>query len=132
MGTMYFDIAQLTCDLDRRRILSATDAQPKSVKDIARSCRLSLSRCYRLIREMEGSGIIRRADAPGREAMYISNLRSVEMSLEDDKLSLSVVFRDGTRDRRDYTPQDLEGKRSPKLPQELLNGEPSREPSTTA
>lgn len=113
MGTMYFDIAQLACDLDRRRILSATDAQPRSVKEIARSCRLSLSRSYRLIREMEEGGIIRRTDMAGREALYLSNLRSVEMSLEDDKLSLSVVFRDGTEDRKDYTPQDLERRPAP-------------------
>lgn len=132
MGKMYFDIAQLTCDLDRRRILTATDAQPRSAKEIALSCHLSLSRCYRLIREMEESGILRRASADGREAVYISNLRSVEMSLEDDKLTLNVVFRDGTMDRKDYAPQDLEGQPSTNLPQELLNGEPSREPSTAA
>ena len=124
---MYFDIAQLTCDIDRRRILSATHAQPRSVKDIACSCHLSLSRCYRLIKELEENGILRRIKIGGREAMYISNLRSVEMSLEDDRLSLSIVFRDGTKDRKDYSSQDLEREQPP---QELLNGEPSREPST--
>ncbi|WP_019176404.1 helix-turn-helix domain-containing protein [Methanomassiliicoccus luminyensis] len=129
---MYFDIAQLTCDIDRRRILSATDVRPRSVKDIAKACHLSLSRCYRLIKEMEESAIIRRAGVDKREAMYISNLRSVEMSLEDDRLSLSVVFRDGTEDRKDFTPQDLERGTIRNIPQELLSGEPSREPSTAA
>jgi DNA-binding Lrp family transcriptional regulator len=105
---MYFDIAQMTCDLDCRRILSSIDTKPRSAKEIARLCHLSLSRCYRMIKDMEQNRILRRADVDGREISYISNLRSIELALEDDHLYLTVEYRDGTRTDVELGPQDLQ------------------------
>ena len=129
---MYFDIAQLTCDIDSRRILSSIDKRPRSAKEIAQVCRMSISRCYRMIREMESYRILRKAEMDGREASYISNLRSIELSLEDDHLFLTVDYRDGTRTEIELEPGDLEKAPAPSIPQVLLPESGTCEPSTAS
>lgn len=129
---MHFDIAQLTCDINSRRILSAIDAQPRSVKEIARICGLTQARCYRMVKEMEHMHILYRAEYNGREIFYASNLRSMEFALEGDKLSVRVNYRDGSRKVVEMGPDDLEKAPSPQLGQDLLGGNDSREPSTAS
>jgi hypothetical protein len=131
MGKMYFDIAQMTCDIDSRRILSSIDTKPRSVKEIARLCNLSLSRCYRMIKEMEHHRILRRADLDRREVSYISNLRSIELALEDDHLHLTVEYRDGTRTNVELGPQELQGAEAP-ISQDFLDGKGSVAPPTAS
>ena len=128
----YFDIAQMTCDVDSRRILSSIDKKPRSAKEIAQACRMSISRCYRMIREMEHYRILRKADMDGREASYISNLRSIELSLEDDHIYLTVDYRDGTRTELKLGPEDLERPGPAPIPHDLLKGNGSSEPSTAS
>ncbi len=131
---MYFDIAQLTCDLDSRRILSAIDNKPRSAKEIASASRMSMSRCYRMIKEMEQNRIISRAGIDRREMSYISNLRSIELRLEEDRLKLTVSYRDGTITDLHLGPEDLQKPlRAPvaeEMSQDLLEGMGSNEPST--
>jgi AraC-like DNA-binding protein len=127
---MYFNIAQLTCDLDSRRILSTIDRKPRSAKEIAQTCHMSISRCYRMIKEMESLRMLRRADVDGREISYISNLRSIELSLIGDHITLVVVYRDGTRTEMRLGPEDLE--RTSSISQDLVKVEPSTAPSTAA
>ncbi len=131
---MYFDIAQLTCDLDSRRILSAIDIKPRSAKEIASASRMSMSRCYRMIKEMEQNKIISRASIDRREMSYISNLRSIELRLEEDRLKLIVCYRDGTITDLRLGPEDLEKQvKAPmrqEMAQDLLEGTGSIEPST--
>lgn len=137
---MYFDIAQLTCDLDSRRILSAIDGRPRSAKEIASASRMSMSRCYRIIREMEQYRLISRAGMDRRETSYISNLRSIELRLEEDKIKLTVSYRDGTVTDLHLGPEDLEKPverpLSQGMPQEihhdLLEGVGTSEPSTVS
>jgi hypothetical protein len=129
---MYFDIAQLTCDMDSRRILSSIDRKPRSAKEIAQACSMSISRCYRMIREMEEFRILRRAEVDGRETTYISNLRSIELSLEDDHIFLTVDYRDGTRTEIRLGPDDLERAAPTSIPQDLLEINDSSEPSTAS
>ncbi len=129
---MYFDIAQLTCDVDSRRILSSIDRKPRSAKEIAQTCHMSISRCYRMIREMEDYRILRRAEVEGREASYISNLRSIELCLEDDHIFLTVDYRDGTRTELRLGPEDLERAAPASIPHGLLTTNGSSEPSTAS
>lgn len=129
---MYFDIAQLTCDVDSRRILSSIDRKPRSAKEIAKACHMSISRCYRMIREMEEHRILRRAEVDGREVSYISNLHSIEICLEDDHIFLSVDYRDGTRTEIRLGPEDLERATSGPIPQGLLATGGSSAPSTAS
>lgn len=135
---MYFDIAQLTCDLDSRRILSAIDGKPRSAKEIALASRMSMSRCYRMIREMEQYRLISRAGMDRRETSYISNLRSIELRLEEDKIKLTVSYRDGTVTDLHLGPEDLEKpveRSMPQVAQDLptdLLGVGTSEPSTVS
>jgi hypothetical protein len=129
---MYFDIAQMTCDVDSRRILSMIDRKPRSAREIAQACHMSVSRCYRMIKEMESHRMLRKADIEGREISYISNLRSIELSLVGDHITLVVVYRDGTRAETRLGPEDLERNSPADMSQRLVKAEPSAAPSTAA
>lgn len=129
---MYFDIAQMTCDVDSRRILSLIDRKPRSAREIALACHMSVSRCYRMIKEMEDFRMLRKADSDGREISYISNLRSIELSLVGDHITLVVIYRDGTRTETRMGPEDLEKHSTDDMSQRLVKAEPSAAPSTAA
>jgi hypothetical protein len=85
-----------------------------------------------MIREMEEYRILRRAEVDGREVSYISNLRSIELSLEDDHINLTVDYRDGTRTELKLGPEDLERSTPASLPQDLLATSGSSDPSTAS
>jgi predicted transcriptional regulator len=127
---MYFDVAQLTCDINSRMILSAIETRPRSAREIAEMTNLSISRCYRMIREMEQLNILSRTESDGRVTFYSSNLRSVELRLETDHIGLTVDFRDGSRTELKLGPEDLERSPEGEFPQDLLIGDGSEEPST--
>lgn len=129
---MYFDVAQLTCNIDSRKILSSIEESPRSAREIAEMTSITISRCYRMIREMEQLNILGRAETDRRVASYISNLRSVELRLEDDHISLTVDYRDGIRTELNLGPQDLEITPQDQLVQDLLTVDGSNEPSTVS
>ena len=129
---MYFDLAQLTCDTDSRRILSSVDRKQRSAKEIAHACDMSISRCYRMIRMMEDYRLLRRAEVDGREIMYVSNLHSIELSMVGDHMSLVVSYRDGSRKEVRMGPEDLERRALPGMADHLLDEETSAAPSSMA
>ncbi len=93
-----FRITQLACDDDARRILDFTASKARRVKDIAEACHIPLAKCYRRVKEMELQGMLRRTeDRATKITMYATNLRSLQMMIEDEKLSLNIEFRDGTK-----------------------------------
>ncbi|MDW5563010.1 MAG: winged helix-turn-helix domain-containing protein [Methanomassiliicoccus sp.] len=128
---MYFDIAQLACNIDSRKILSSIETTPRSAREIAAVTNLSVSRCYRMVKEMEQMNILSRTDPESRVTYYISNLRSVEISLEDDHLGLAISYRDGTRTELKMDAEDME-RSAQEISQDLLAAEGSDEPSTVA
>jgi len=129
---MYFDIAQLACNVDSRKILSSIETTPRSAREIAALTNLSVSRTYRMVKEMEGMNILSRTDPGSRISYYISNLRSVELSLEDDRLGLIINYRDGTRTEMKMDAGDLERSAREPCPQSLFVVEDSSDPSTVA
>ncbi|GEM_PF-2161230 len=129
---MYFDVAQLACNIDSRKILSSIESTPRSAREIAAVTNLSVSRTYRMVKEMEQMNILSRTDPDSRVTYYVSNLRSVELSLEDDRLGLTINFRDGTRTELKMDAEDMERSARGHYSQDLLADEGSREPSTAA
>ncbi len=93
-----FRITQLACDDDARRILDFTGTRARRVKEIAEACHIPLAKCYRRVKEMELEGMLRRIeDRATKVTMYATNLISMQMMIEDEKLSLNLEFRDGTK-----------------------------------
>lgn len=129
---MYFNIAQLACDIDSRKILSSIETTPRSAREIAAVTNLSVSRTYRMVKEMEQMNILSRAGPDSRVTYYISNLRSVELSLEDDRLGLIISYRDGTRKELRMVAEDMERSAQEPYAQDLLAAGTSSEPSTVA
>lgn len=128
---MYFDVAQLTCDINSRMILTAIETTPRSAREIAEMTNLSISRCYRMIKEMEQMNILNRAETDGRVTCYSSNLRSVELRLESDHIGLVVDYRDGSRTELKLGPGDLEKATGSEFSQDfILTEDGSEEPST--
>lgn len=129
---MYFDIAQLACNIDSRKILSSIETTPRSAREIAAVTNLSVSRTYRMVKEMEQMNILSRTEPDSRVTYYVSNLRSVELSLEDDRLGLTINYRDGTRAELKMDAEELERSARSPCAQDLLAAEGSSEPSTVA
>jgi DNA-binding Lrp family transcriptional regulator len=129
---MYFDIAQLACNVDSRKILSSIETTPRSAREIAAVTNLSVSRTYRMVKEMEQMNILSRTGPDSRVTYYVSNLRSVELSLEDDRLGLTINYRDGTRTELKMDAEGLERSARESYSQDLLAVEGSSEPSTMA
>ena len=93
-----FRITQMACDVDARKILEFTRSRPRSVKEISSICGIPLAKCYRRVKDMEEQGVLRRLeDRISKASLYSSNLRSLQISIEDDHLSLNIEFHDGTK-----------------------------------
>lgn len=129
---MYFDVAQLACNIDSRKILSSIETTPRSAREIAAVTNLSVSRTYRMVKEMEQMNILNRTEPDSRVTYYVSNLRSVELSLEDDRLGLKINYRDGSRTELKMDAEDMERSVREPYSQDLLVDESSSESSTTA
>ncbi len=95
---MNFKITRLACDADSRRILNYTKEQAKKVKEIADGCQIPLAKCYRRIKEMELQGMMKRIeDRANKMTLYIANLASLHMMIEEDRFKLNMEFKDGTK-----------------------------------
>jgi len=129
---MYFDIAQMACNIDSRKILSSIDSMPRSAREIAAVTNLSVSRTYRMVKEMEQMNILSRTDLDSRITYYVSNLRSVELSLEDDRIGLTINYRDGTKAEMKMGAEDMVRSAQEPCSQDFLEVEGSSEPSTVA
>jgi len=51
--------------------------------------------------------LVHQSPGHGREMVYSSNLRSMELALEDDKVSFSIAYLDGTVEVTAAGPEDL-------------------------
>lgn len=127
---MNFDIAHMACDSESRRILATTNSLPRSVREIAETCRLPLGRCYRLIKDMESNKLLKKTDYKGtRGALFISNLQSLLVSIEGDKVHLTIIFRDGNRKTLGLESDPVESDEPSALPAGII-GSQSEAPST--
>ncbi len=122
---MNFDIAHMACDSESRRILTTTNSAPRSVREIAEECRLPLGRCYRLIKDMESNRLLKKTDYKGtRGSLFISNLQSLLVSIEGDKVHLKVIFRDGNQKMLGLDMGPVEETISSAIPTNIMRSQP--------
>lgn len=98
-----FDLTNFACDEDVSRILAMTNSMPRCVKDISSELRIPISRCYRRINEMLDRGMLFEVGTdPNNAVTYESNLRSMQILLEDHRLWMKLEFKDGMIKKGEY------------------------------
>jgi hypothetical protein len=108
IGGMEFKITRLAFDDDVRRILSATCPSAMCVKDISSRLDMPITKCYRLVRLMEKRGMLRKMDGmESNIASYQSNLRTINLRIEQDRLSIDVEFIDGGKRVFEFCPRQM-------------------------
>ena len=108
IGGMEFKITRLAFDDDVRRILSITASSPMCVKDISNQLDMPITKCYRLVRQMEKRGMLRKAEgADAAVVSYQSNLRTINLRIESDKLCIDVEFIDGGKRMFEFSPRAM-------------------------
>ncbi|MCU0861278.1 MAG: winged helix-turn-helix domain-containing protein [Methanomassiliicoccales archaeon] len=106
IGGMEFKITKLAFDDDVRRILSLTSPNAMCVKDIANLLDMPITKCYRLVRQMEKRGMLKKFDnASTNVSSYQSNLRAIAFKIESDKLCIDVEFTDGGKRVFEFSPR---------------------------
>jgi len=93
---MDFRMTQLACDEETARILWMISSRPSSIREISRTLNIPVAKCYRRLHEMEEKRLVTR-EREGRTETYRSNLRSLRMMIEGDRLYQEVEFVDGRR-----------------------------------
>ncbi len=93
---MDFRMTQLACDEETARILSMISSRASSIKEISGTLSIPVAKCYRRLHEMEEKRLVTR-DRDGRTETYRSNLRSLKVMIEGDRLYQEVEFADGRR-----------------------------------
>ncbi|MDD1755746.1 MAG: hypothetical protein LUQ39_02780, partial [Methanomassiliicoccales archaeon] len=65
-----------------------------------------ITKCYRLVRQMETRGMLKRFDhVETNVATYQSNLRAIAFKIESDKLCIDVEFTDGGKRVFEFSPR---------------------------
>jgi DNA-binding Lrp family transcriptional regulator len=106
IGGTEFKITKLAFDEDVRRILLVTCSSPICVKEISKRLDMPITKCYRLVRQMEKRGMLKRHDEEITNiAIYSSNLRSINFRIEQDRLSIDVEFADGGKRAFEFSPR---------------------------
>ena len=105
IGGIEFKITRLAFDEDARRILSAISSSEMSVKQISNGLNIPITKCYRLIRSLEARGMVKHMECLELDvAFYRSNLRSINLRIEHDCLSIDVNFSDGGKRILEFCP----------------------------
>lgn len=105
IGGTEFKITKLAFDQDVRRILLVTCPSPICVKEISSKLDMPITKCYRLVRQMEKRGMLKKHDDPiANIASYSSNLRTINFRIEQDRLSIDVEFTDGGKRVFEFSP----------------------------
>lgn len=97
-----FEVSQTVMDPYSARILLGTWEQATSALDLSHRFGIPIAACYRRIRELEGMGLVYCEKAlPSRNGkglqLFRSRLKSVRVSLEDGRLTASIVIDDGAQ-----------------------------------
>jgi predicted transcriptional regulator len=90
-------------DEHARRVLAAISREPRSAKELAEECDLSLPTVYRRIEVLEDHDLVtdrtRVADDGNQYKVYKSNFESTVITLEDDEYRVRVYREDDLPDR---------------------------------
>ncbi|MEM0448325.1 MAG: hypothetical protein QW520_00670 [Methanomassiliicoccales archaeon] len=106
IGGTEFKITKLTFDDDVRRILSLTTNTALCVKSISNALDIPITKCYRLVRQMEKRGMLKKFESADNDvAIYQSNLRTINFKIESDKLCINVEFNDGGKRVFEFSPR---------------------------
>jgi len=98
-------------DEHARRVLAAISHKPKSAKDLAEECDLSLPTVYRRIEMLDQYDLVTDqtlvADDGNHYKVYESNFESTVISLEDDEYSVRIYREENLPDRFSQLWDDL-------------------------
>ncbi len=90
-------------------ILSLTGRRSMTVNEIARSLKLPLATCYKLVEQMLQFGLVAwtgttRTSSRGRAATYTSTLRCVTFMMCDGRAEATITWKNGQKDtfRREF------------------------------
>jgi len=90
-------------DQHARRVLAAISRDPKSAKELAAACDLSLPTVYRRIELLEEQNFLKDrtlvADDGNHYKVYESNFESTVISLEDDRYQIRIYREENLPDR---------------------------------
>jgi len=86
-----------------RRVLAAISREPKSAKELAEECDLSLPTVYRRIEDLDEYELVKDrtlvADDGNHYKVYESNFESTVISLEDDEYRVRIYREENLPDR---------------------------------
>jgi predicted DNA-binding transcriptional regulator len=106
IGGTEFKITKLAFDDDVRRILLVTCSSGMCVKEISSRLDMPITKCYRLVRQMEKRGMLKKHDdSITNIASYSSNLRTINFRIEQDHLAIDVEFTDGGKRAFEFSPR---------------------------
>lgn len=105
------DILDTIGDEHARRVLAAISREPKSAKDLAAECDLSLPTVYRRIEMLEEYDLVTDetlvADDGNHFKVYKSNFESTVITLEDDEYKVRIYREENLPDRFSQLWDDL-------------------------
>lgn len=99
-------------DRHARRVLAAISREPRSAKELAEECDLSLPTVYRRIEMLEEYDLVTDqtlvADDGNHYKVYESNFESTVISLEDDEYKVKIYREENLPDRFSQLWDDLQ------------------------
>jgi predicted transcriptional regulator len=105
------DILDTIGDQHARRVLAAISREPKSAKELAEECDLSLPTVYRRVEMLEEYDLVTDttlvAEDGNHYKVYESNFESTVISLEDDEYQVRIYREDNLPDRFNQLWDDL-------------------------
>ena len=97
------DILDTIGDTHARRLLAAISVEPRSAKELAEECDLSLPTVYRRIEMLDEYDLVKDrtlvADDGNHFKVYESNFESTVITLEDDRYQVRIYREDNLPDR---------------------------------
>ena len=97
------DILDTIGDKHARRVLAAISKDPKSAKELAEECDLSLPTVYRRIEMLDEYDLVKDrtlvADDGNHYKVYESNFESTVISLQDDEYQVRIYREENLPDR---------------------------------
>jgi predicted transcriptional regulator len=97
------DVLDTIGDQHARQVLAAISREPKSAKELADECDLSLPTVYRRIEMLEEYDLVRDrtlvAEDGNHYKVYESNFESTVISLEDDEYQMQIYREENLPDR---------------------------------
>jgi len=98
-------------DQNARRILASISREPKSVKDLAADCDLSLPTVYRRLETLEEYDLVtdrtQVTEDGNQYKIYESNFASTVIALQDDQYSVRIYREENLPDRFNQLWDDL-------------------------